>query len=104
MICRTWHGWTSKATAAGYENYLQDELFPRLRRELSGRGYKGFHLLRLEGVDEVEFLTMVWFESLESVHAFAGEHYDVPVISPKAAALLVRYDERCRHYELKANS
>jgi len=101
MICRMWHGWTSKPNADSYEAYLKNELFPRLARELTQHGYKGFHILRLDGDDEVEFLTMVWFESLQSVRSFAGEHYDVPVISPKAASLLAHYDGRCQHYELK---
>ena len=62
MICRMWHGWTLKPHADHYEAYLKNELFPRLARELTKHGYKGFHILRLDGDDEVEFLTMVWFE------------------------------------------
>lgn len=104
MICRMWHGWTSLANADGYEHYLRDELFPRLERELKAHGYRGFHILRLDGPDETEFVTMVWFESLAAVRSFAGEDYDVPVISPKAAALLAHYDKRCRHYELKGGA
>ena len=103
MICRTWRGWTSKPHADGYEAYLREELFPRLRRELRERGYRGFHILRREIADEVEFLTLVWFDSLDAVRAFAGEQYEVPVISPKAARLLARYDGQCRHYELKGS-
>jgi hypothetical protein len=100
MICRMWHGWTSKANADSYEAYLKNELFPRLARELTEHGYKGFHVLRRDSGEEVEFLTMVWFDSLQSVRSFAGEQYDAPVISPKAAALLAHYDGRCQHYEL----
>jgi hypothetical protein len=103
MICRTWHGWTSKPHADGYEAYLRDELFPRLRSELVAHGYKGFHILRLDDGDEVEFMTMVWFDTLDSVRAFAGEAYDTPVISAKAAGLLAHYDGRCRHYALKGS-
>ncbi len=100
MICRMWHGWTKKGNAAAYESYLKDDLFPRLRRELTPHGYRGYHLLRLDRADEVEFVTMVWFESLEAVSSFAGENYEVPVISEKAGALLSRYAARCEHYVL----
>jgi heme-degrading monooxygenase HmoA len=100
VICRMWHGWTRAADADGYDHYLQDELFPHLERELSPRGYRGYHLLRLAREEEVEFVTLVWFESLEAVKSFAGDSYETPVISEKARPLLTRYDRRCEHWEL----
>jgi hypothetical protein len=101
MICRMWRGWTLAKNADAYEEYLNGELFPRLEMELGPQGYRGYQVLRRnESDDEVEFVTMVWFESLQAVQAFAGEDYETPVISPKAAGLLARYQKRCRHYEL----
>lgn len=99
-----WHGWTSSENADAYDSYLQNELFPRVKRELGGKGYLGFHLLRLAGDDEVEFVTMLWFESLQSVKAFAGENYATPVISAKAKSLLSRYADGVEHYELSGSS
>lgn len=104
MICRTWHGWTKPENAETYDSYLQHELFPRVQRELSGRGYRGFQLLRLDKGTEVEFVTMLWFESLADVKGFAGEDYAKPVIAPTAHALLSRYDDRVEHYELSGSS
>ena len=100
MICRMWHGWTKTANAEGYDSYLKGELFPRLERELGQHGYRGFHVLRLARENEVEFVTLVWFESLQAVRSFAGEDYEKAVISAKAQALLSRYAERVEHYEL----
>ena len=100
MICRMWRGWTSRENADAYDSYLQKELFPHVERELGPRGYKGFHLLRLNGPEEVQFVTMLWFDSIEAVRGFAGEKYEVPVISEKAKRLLVRYADRCEHYAL----
>jgi len=100
MICRMWRGWTPAAKAGAYESYLKDELFPRVKQELGPRGYWGFHLLRHERGDEVEFVTMVWFESLEAVKGFAGTNYETPVISEKAQKLLSHYADRCEHYDL----
>jgi hypothetical protein len=99
-----WHGWTKAAQADAYDDYLRNELFPRLARELGEAGYLGFHVLRLERESEVEFVTQVWFESLEAVQSFAGPNYEVPVISTKARSLLSRYDERADHFELSATS
>lgn len=100
MICRMWRGWTSKENASAYESYLKNELFPRVRIELAGEGYRGHHVLRTDGGEETEFVTMVWFNSIEGVKSFAGENYEIPLISTRARDLLSRYSERCEHYHL----
>jgi heme-degrading monooxygenase HmoA len=93
-------GWTTVENADAYASYLRNELFPRLERELTG--YRGYHVLRLSRADQVEFVTLVWFESLAAVQSFAGETYEVPVISDAAKRLLSRYQDRCDHYELSS--
>jgi hypothetical protein len=102
MICRLWRGWTADDDADAYEAYLTDELYPRLGRELGGRGYRGYHVLRRADGAEVAFVTMTWFDSIESVRDFAGPGYETPVITEKAASMLSRYDDRALHYELAA--
>lgn len=104
MICRIWHGWTSPTNADAYESYLENELFPHVERDLKKRGYRGFQLLRLNRGTEVEFVTMLWFESLENVKSFAGNNYAKPVISEKARTLLARYVDHAEHYELAGSS
>jgi hypothetical protein len=104
MICRMWHGWTRPENADAYQSYLQNELFPHVERDLSKHGYRGFHLLRLDRESEVEFVTMLWFESLANVKSFAGDNYTKPVIADKAKALLARYADRAEHYQLSASS
>ena len=100
MVCRMWKGRTLQADAAAYENYLRNELFPRLQNEPGKRGYRGSDILRKERGGETEFVTMVWFDSLDSVKGFAGEDYQTPVISEKARSLLSRRQTWCDHYEL----
>jgi heme-degrading monooxygenase HmoA len=100
MICRLWHGWTTREDAAAYEAYLRDELYPHLDAELSQDGYRGHNVLRSEVGEEVEFVTLTWFDSLEAVQGFAGPHYERPVITETAAALLKRYDSKARHFDL----
>ena len=100
MVCRVWRGWTTLENAQHYDDYLQKELFPRLERELKAHGYLGYHLLRLSRDQEVEFMTMLWFESLQHVRSFAGERYETPVISERARALLSRSADRADHYQL----
>jgi hypothetical protein len=104
MVCRVWRGWTTLGHAQSYDDYLQKELFPRLDRELRSHGYCGYHLLRLSRGEEVEFMTMLWFDSIKSVRSFAGESYETPVISEKARSLLTRFADRADHYQLSGSN
>jgi heme-degrading monooxygenase HmoA len=101
MISRVWHGWTRPDKADAYETLLKDEIFPGIQnRQIAG--YKGIQLWRRDVGDEVEFITVMWFESIEAIRAFAGEDYAAAVVPPKARELLVRFDERSQHYDVKA--
>ena len=101
MISRIWHGWTTPATADAYEALLKSEIFVGIQdREIAG--YRGLHLLRRDVGDEVEFVTIMWFDSLEAVRTFAGEDYEIAVVPPKARTLLSRFDERSQHYQVEA--
>lgn len=101
MICRIWHGWTTPADADDYERLLRTEIFPGITRRAVA-GYRGIELLRREGQDEVEFVTLMWFDSLDAVRAFAGEAYTVAVVPPAARHLLQRCDPESAHYEVRA--
>lgn len=100
MICRSWHGWTAPANADAYEALLRTEIFPGIARR-SIAGYRGIELLRRADGDTVEFVTLMWFDSIDDVRAFAGEDYEVAVVPPKARALLQRFDARSAHYEVR---
>jgi hypothetical protein len=100
MICRVWRGWTTLSNAQSYDDYLQKELFPHLEGELRQHGFRGYQLLRLDRGSETEFMTMLFFDSLEKVRAFAGENYETPVISEKAHKLLARFADRADHYNV----
>ena len=103
MISRVWHGWTTPENADAYEGLLKSEIFQDIQsRQIAG--YCGIHLLRRSLGDEVEFITIMWFESIEAVRAFAGEDHEVAVIPPRARALLSRFDARSQHYEVKVDT
>ena len=50
--------------------------------------------------DEVEFQTLMWFDSLDAIVAFMGEDYAVSHVPAAAQAVLSRFDERAAHYEV----
>ncbi len=102
MTCRLWRGWTLAADADAYEHYLREELYPRLERELGGRGYRGHQVLRRDEGAETAFVTLTWFDSLDAVRAFAGDDPETPLITETAARLLSRHEPRAVHYELAA--
>jgi antibiotic biosynthesis monooxygenase (ABM) superfamily enzyme len=100
MICRVWHGWTTSGNAEAYETLLRSEIF----HSIAGRGipgYRGIELLRRPTGDRVEFVTLMWFDSIESVRGFAGPDHEAAVVPPKARALLLAFDERSAHYEVR---
>lgn len=99
MISRIWHGWTSRENADAYQELLRTEIFVGITNR-SIEGYQGIHLLRRDAGDEVEFVTIMWFDSLDAVKAFAGEDYEVAVVPPEARQLLSRFDGRSAHYQV----
>jgi heme-degrading monooxygenase HmoA len=100
MICRIWHGWTTPADADAYETLLREEVFGGIAARLT-QGYRGIELLRRPLEDEVEFVTVMWFDSLEAVRAFAGPDHEQAVVPPSARRLLRRFDARSSHYEVR---
>jgi len=83
MIARVWHGWTSQANADPYETLLHKEIFPGIeQRQIPG--FREIQLLRRALGEEVEFSTIMWFDSLDAVRAFAGEAYEVAVVPAEA--------------------
>jgi heme-degrading monooxygenase HmoA len=76
MIGRIWHGWTKPENADGYEQLLKKEILPGIA-DKKAPGYKGIQLLR-RPIDnkEVEFVTIMWFDSWEAVKQFSGEDYE----------------------------
>jgi hypothetical protein len=98
MIARIWHGWTKQADAKMYENMLRDEIFPGIAaRNIDG--YRGAELFICEDGDEVEFVTLLRFDSMDAVKEFAGPNETKPVIFPGVEKLLTRM-EPARHYRV----
>jgi hypothetical protein len=99
LICRYWRGWTSPSNAAAYEKVVRGEVIPGIEaRRIPG--FRHIDLMRRDLDDEVEFVTLMWFEDLTSITAFMGEDYAVSHVPAAARAVLSRFDERAAHYEV----
>jgi antibiotic biosynthesis monooxygenase (ABM) superfamily enzyme len=101
MISRIWHGWTTPGKANQYEALLKEEIFVGIQnRHIPG--FRSIQLLRRQIGEEVEFVTIMVFDSYEAVQVFAGEDYELAVVPPKARAVLSHFDDRSQHYEIRA--
>lgn len=99
-ITRIWHGYTTPERADDYEALLKAEVI----KGIEGKNIPGFrqiNVLRRASGHEVEFVTIMEFDSLDSVKAFVGEDYEEAYVPAEARAILSRFDERSQHYELR---
>lgn len=100
MIKRIWHGWTAPEDADRYQRLLEEEIFRGIEA-MGIDGFRGIDLLRREGDGEVEFVTIMTFDSLDDVRAFAGEDYEEAYVPAEAREVLARFDARSAHYEVQ---
>jgi heme-degrading monooxygenase HmoA len=101
MIARHWRGWTKSQDAAAYESLLRDKVLPGLKNV---DGYRGGYVLRTHADEEVEFVVVNFFDSLEAVRRFAGPNYSTPVFEPEARSLLSRIETVAVHYEVRVDT
>ena len=97
MIARHWRGWTVPENADAYQALLSGTVLPGLKKI---SGYRGGYVLRRDIAEEVEFVVVNLFDSIEAVQQFAGPDYTVAQFEPEARRLLVRVEPLAVHYEV----
>ena len=98
-VCRLWRGWTTPENADAYERVVHGEVIPGIEaRQIPG--FRHIDLIKRDLGGEIEFQTLMWFDSLDAIKAFMGEEYDVSHVPAAARAMLSRFDERAAHYEV----
>jgi hypothetical protein len=100
MIARHWRGWTTAANAEAYEALLKETVLPGLR---AIEGYRGGYVLRRDVDDEIEFVVVNLFDSIDAVRRFAGPNYAVAVFEPEARRLLSRVEPEAFHYDVRVS-
>lgn len=99
MIARTWRGYAKPEHADAYEGMLKPELLPGISKK---KGYRGSYLLRRERGAEVEFMTILLWDSIDSIRAAAGPDYEIAIIPEERRKHLSRYEAKATHYEIAA--
>jgi hypothetical protein len=98
-IKRIWHGYTTPANADAYERLLREEVSVGIEK-MKLRGLRRFEMMRRPNDGEIEFVTIMEFDDLAAIKALAGEDHERAYVPQAARAVLKRFDERVRHYEL----
>lgn len=99
MIARMWHGYTRPENADAYEATLKPELLPGLSKM---PGFLGSYLLRRASEDEVEFITIILWESYDALRAIASEDYQIAIVPHERRKYLKRFDAKAQHYEVSS--
>jgi heme-degrading monooxygenase HmoA len=99
MIARLWRGYTKPEHADAYEAMLKPELLPGIAK---ANGYRGSYLLKRAVGAEIEFVTIMIWDSIEAIRAIAGSDYETAVVPEERRKYLTRYDARSAHYEIAA--
>jgi heme-degrading monooxygenase HmoA len=97
MIARIWHGYTKPEHADAYESLLKPELLPGISK---AKGYRGSYLLRRQAGAEIEFITIMIWDSIDGIRAVAGPDYETAVIPEERRKYLSRFDAKSAHYEV----
>ena len=101
MIARMWRGRATVENAPLYREHATRHVFPSLA---SIPGHRGAYLLTHEGPNEVEFLAVTLWDSLDSIKAFAGEDCENAVVEPQARAVLSHFETFAKHYEIAGSA
>jgi len=97
MVIREWRGRADRSCGNAYPAHFCAKVVPELR---GVPGFIGAHLSeRLLG-DEIEFLVLTRWESMDAIRDFAGDDFARAVVEPGAVAALVSFDASVRHYEV----
>ena len=97
MFIREWRGRAKQTDAVRYPEYFRNEVVRQLRE---APGFQGGYLSRRDVGDQVEFLVLTRWKSMDAIRDFTGSVVGHAVIDPSAMATLDAYDHTVRHYEV----
>ena len=100
MIARVWRGATLAEHGDEYAAYLE-ETGMRNAREIPGS--RGTLVLRRVRGGYAEFETILLFEQLEDVRAFAGDELEAAVFFAEDDRYLIERELEVRHYDVDVN-
>ncbi len=101
MICRMWHGQTARSKADEYALFLEQKAIPDYA---STSGNISVAVLRRDDGDTTHFLTVTYWESEDSIRAFAGSELLKAKYYPEDQNFLLEFEPLVQHYTVTAMS
>lgn len=95
MIMRTWRGWTRHEDTDAYAEYI---LGTGIVEYMATPGNQGAYIVSRPDGDRTEFLTISFWDSRESIVAFAGDDIDRAVFYPEDDRYLIDRETKVRHF------
>ncbi len=101
MIVRMWHGRVLTEKAQAYREFTNARAIPDYR---SVAGNISVHILERTEGDITHFITLTFWEDLESIKSFAGEDVEVAKYYPEDKDYLLEFEPKVVHYEVVGQS
>jgi heme-degrading monooxygenase HmoA len=101
MIVRMWHGRVPTSKAKSYREFTNGRAIPDYQ---SVPGNISVHILERAEGDVTHFVTLTFWDSLESIKAFAGDDVEKAKYYPEDVDFLLEFEPRVVHYEVVGQS
>ncbi len=97
MFVRMWHGRVPTAKAEAYAEFLRRRAIPDYR---AVQGNLSVSILERQEGNVTHFITLTYWNSLESIKGFAGENLENAVYYPEDREYLLEFEPNVVHYEV----
>jgi heme-degrading monooxygenase HmoA len=97
MVARVWSAQATAKGAQAYAAHFHNHLLPALRKL---NGFVRAMLLERLQDEAVEILVLTFWQSLDSIRAFAGADLEKAVLADEAISLLTHFDKHVRHFDV----
>lgn len=100
MIARIWHGVTPSAKADEYKKYIMRTGIPDYKKTPGNRGAWILH--RSDG-NVTHFLTLSFWDSWDSIRAFAGPEMERAKYYPEDRSFLLELEPTVQHFDMESS-
>jgi heme-degrading monooxygenase HmoA len=101
MIVRMWHGRVPTSKAQAYRAFTNKTAIPDYQ---SVAGNISVHILERQEGDVTHFITLTFWEDMESIKAFAGEDVEKAKYYPEDKDFLLEFEPTVVHYKVVGHS
>jgi heme-degrading monooxygenase HmoA len=101
MIVRMWHGGVPTGKALAYRRFLNERAIPDYR---SIAGNISVHILERQDGEITHFITLTFWQGMESIKEFAGEEVTRAKYYPEDGDFLLEFEPEVVHYEVVGQS